>query len=148
MKVITLSKTYMKGHYREGEATNFKYKFLEGSKIHTIRANKKGYFKDGEELSVREWSGKPYASKQVEIGTTTIGIENLIMSADNGQISGCRIQADNFCWVCDWLDLAVNDGLGEGEFFDWFFPKGDGFFMGDILHFTNFRYAGEFSRQK
>ena len=42
-------------------------KFLMGEKVHTIRKNERGYFKDGEGLSVREWSGAAYRSKQVEI---------------------------------------------------------------------------------
>ena len=67
MKVITLSKQFLKGHPRAGQPTGFREKFLKGEKVHTIRKNERGYFKDGDDLSVRAWSGAAYRSKQVEI---------------------------------------------------------------------------------
>ena len=144
MKVITLSKNYMKGHFREGEATFFKSKFIEGSKKHTIRANEKGYFKDGEILSVRQWKDKPYASKQVEIGITPpICLEPIEMEAHRGNMTLCQTVVGGVVTKIDWEELALHDGLDRGEFFDWFFPKGFGTFNGDILHFTDKRYADE-----
>lgn len=82
--VITLSRHFLANHKRAGEETHFKEKFLLGqgltdydtpsmAKIHTIRANYPLWEKRIKEvqegravLSVRQWTGKPYRSKQVE----------------------------------------------------------------------------------
>ena len=83
--VITLSKKFLFGS-RKGEETHFKDKFLSGEKIHTIRANYPLWEKRIKEvqegkaiLSIREWSGKPYRSKQVVIKNLTredgVGVE-------------------------------------------------------------------------
>ena len=131
----------MKNHMAAGEPTGFKEAFLSGRKIHTIRLNEKDYFKSGDTLSIRQWKDKPYASKQVEIGVRTIHIEPIIMVAGNGKMHSCNIPEGQGNDInVDWTDLAANDGLDSSDFFDWFFPNGNGIFTGDILHFTDFRY--------
>lgn len=40
----------------------------DGRKTQTIRRERKRPIKVGDELSLREWTGKPYRSKQMEIG--------------------------------------------------------------------------------
>lgn len=143
MKVLMLSRHYMKTHYRAGQETYFKSKFLRDIKIHTIRMNEKKHFKDGEEVSLRQWTGKPYASKQTEIGTATLGIEHLRMEAENGDITLCMIAGEKQGIKIHWYELAAHDGLYCGDFFDWFFPKGSGSIEADILHFTDFRYMAK-----
>ena len=92
--VITLSKRFPTGHNRAGEPTHFWEKFIKGRdnysciyrdfwettipKIHTIRANYPLWKKRIAEvergeacLSIRQWTGKPYRSKQVEIARLT-----------------------------------------------------------------------------
>ena len=102
--VITLSKRFPTGHNRAGEPTHFWEKFIKGRdnysciyrdfwettipKIHTIRANYPLWKKRIAEvergeacLSIRQWTGKPYRSKQVEIARLTkedgVGIQRL-----------------------------------------------------------------------
>lgn len=92
--VITLSQVFPTWHKRAGEPTKFRAAFLSGQtcskckkrnpamctgecfsglKIHTIRANYPLWLKRITEvqqgkavLSVRQWSGKPYRSPQIE----------------------------------------------------------------------------------
>lgn len=156
--VITLSKTFPSFHKRKGKQTNFKEAFLAGQKnpnfsktsyifrkLHTIRANYELWAKRFEEiekgnaqLSVRQWSGKPYISKQIEIARLTredgIGIQQL--SFCFGEISKMRIQNA----VEPSLEtLAKNDGLSLQDWFEWF--KGyDLYNPMAIIHFTKYRY--------
>ena len=89
--VITLSRHFLAYHKRAGEETHFKEKFILGqgltdydtpsmAKLHTIRANFPLWEKRIKEiqnghavLSIRQWTGKPYLSKQVEIARLTAG---------------------------------------------------------------------------
>ena len=151
--VITLSQFFPVSHIRAGNPTGFKDKFLaaikelkdEWWKLHTIRANyefwKKRFDKieRGEAcLSIRQWTGKPYRSKQVELAKLTredgIGIQQLSFSF--GEISKMRIQNG----VEPSLEtLAKNDGLSLQDWYEWF--KGyDLYNPLAIIHFTSFRY--------
>lgn len=44
----------------------------DGRKTQTIRRERKRPIKVGDELSLREWTGKPYRSKQREIGRAVV----------------------------------------------------------------------------
>jgi len=137
MKVLMVSRVFPVSHYRWSEFTFFERKILCGEKIHTIRANAKDYFKDGEEVSVRVWTGLPYRSKQREFAQMKIRLERIVIV--------CASDMSLRCFVVDGeidpLDLCLNDGLDEDDFIDWFFPKGPGSWSGDILHFTNLKYG-------
>lgn len=116
-------------------------------KLHTIRANYPLWEKRIKEiqnghavLSIRQWSGKPYRSKQIEIARLT---------ADNGiGIQKLRIYehepfpfvyADRYTTPVDWQELANNDGLSLNDWREWF--KGYDLSMPmAIIHFTKFRY--------
>lgn len=159
--VITLSQNFPAKHPRKGEPTDFRTKFLsarysqEGGtlyvasdgkrKLHTIRANYELWRKRFEQikrgeacLSVRQWSGKPYCSKQIEIARLTkedgIGLQRLEFY--NGCLqqpilsSGMTIRAEM---------LAQNDGLLFEDWLDWF-KSYDLSKPLAIIHFTTFRY--------
>lgn len=122
--VIMLSKVFPKGHRREGEPTGFKEKLLFGDKIHTIRSSYGLWKKRIEEvqkgdaiISVRQWEGLPYRSRQREIFRFTrfheIGIERLsIWDLAHAGTIGSQIVELPF--------LAKNDGLGFNDFYSWF----------------------------
>lgn len=150
--VITLSKQFMKSHPQAGQPTMFKEKVLNKQKLHTIRGNYDLWSKRLNEvqegkalLSIREWEGMPYRSKQVEIMKVTkdsgCGVQRISMHKPN---------ASQICWNIDdrrtiqQLDeVAKNDGLLLEDFRVWFFPKQtdeEAFFVGAIIHFTDFRY--------
>ena len=86
--IITLSRYFPAKHSKAGMPTNFKEKFIKGEKMHTIRANFRLWEKRIKEvqagdavLSIRQWTGKPYRSKQVEIAQLTatdgVGIQKI-----------------------------------------------------------------------
>ena len=96
-------------------------------------------------LSIRQWEGKPYNSKQIEIAKLT-------------KVSCCGVQlislhkpnADQIYWQINerkvkepFTDIAKNDGLDIEDFRRWFIPEKDikyFYFEGAIIHFTPFRY--------
>lgn len=126
--VITLSRVFPTTHSRKGQPTGFKEKLASGCKLHTIRGNFDQWNAIAEKmqrggycLSIRQWSGRPYNSPQVEIA-----------------------HLDGREWIdADCYEIAKNDGLNTTDFKEWFFgrhPKGDKVFHGVIIHFTDFRY--------
>ena len=138
MKVITLSKRFLSAHRRAGEPTGFREAYLEGRKIHTVRVNARGYFKDGHMVSVRKWSGKPYGSKQEVIQDgVQIGVEPIRIFCSVG-VTGCI--ARNITVPA--ARISFNDGLTLLDFCDWFSGgKPVKLFQGSIIHFTDFRYS-------
>nr|WP_320989374.1 hypothetical protein [Bacteroides intestinalis] len=141
--VIILSEKFPTTHPRKGQETDFRRLFLNGNKIHTIRANfplwekRIAQIQKGEAvLSVRQWTGKPYQSKQVEIARLTaedgVGIQELKLTdlSRPTTINGQRIELPL---------LAQNDGLSFNDWFNWFI----GYDLSKplaIIHFTKFRY--------
>lgn len=114
-------------------------------KIHTIRANYplwKARFEEIEagraRLSVRQWAGKPYRSKQEEIASLTasdgIGIQMLSFAPYYTLavpfVDGRRIATNT---------LASNDGLRDADWREWFMHYDLTQPMA-IIHFTKFRY--------
>ena len=153
--VITLSSHFLANHKRAGEETHFKEKFLLGqgltdydtpslAKIHTIRANYPLWEKrikevqDGHAvLSIRQWTGKPYRSKQVEIAMLTaengVGVQKLEFY--NNTLGLCHI---GIVYQRKY-ELAHNDGLSFEDWEEWF----KGYDLSEpmaIIHFTKFRY--------
>ena len=153
--VITLSRHFLANHKRAGEETHFKEKFLLGqgltdydtpsmAKIHTVRANYPLWEKrikevqDGRAaLSIRQWTGKPYRSKQVEIAMLTaengVGVQKLEFY--NNTLGLCHI---GIVYQRKY-ELAHNDGLSFEDWEEWF----KGYDLSKqlaIIHFTKFRY--------
>ena len=114
-------------------------------KLHTIRANYPLWQKRIKEiqeghavLSIRQWMGKPYRSKQVEIARLT--------AANGVEIQMLRFLGDNFnggyirngVFPSDKI-LTKNDGLSLADWEEWF----RGYDLSKplaIIHFTTFRY--------
>lgn len=152
--VITLSRHFLANHKRAGQETHFKEKFLLGqgltdydtpsiAKIHTIRANYSLWEKRIKEvqegravLSIRQWTGKPYRSKQVEIATLTAGsgVSIQLMELTN-DLSECIVGDHRHSYV----SVAKNDGLHPADWLDWFSCYDLSKPMA-IIHFTKFRY--------
>lgn len=118
-------------------------------KLHTIRANYPLLEKRIQEiqeghavLSVRQWSGKPYRSKQVEIARLTadngIGIQKLSFDKDRDGVPSLKYFNINGKYI-DREILANNDGLSKEYWQEWF--RGYDLSMPmAIIHFTKFRY--------
>lgn len=156
--VLTLSKTFPKWHPRAGQATFFKDKFHAAitnndeywNKLHTIRANYELWRKRFEQiesgeacLSIRQWTGKPYASKQIEIARLTkedgIGLQKLEFEKCRGSYGQPITKAIvRGTWVVNPM-LAKNDGLSLDDWYTWF-EDYDKTKPLAIIHFTKFRY--------
>lgn len=146
--IITLAQNFHCFHPRSGEPTGFKEKFLAKKKIHTIRANYKLWkerfsaIEKGEAcLSVRQWSGKPYRSKQLELAVLTnadgIGIEKLTIRY--GKVAHVAPSLTNGEKALKIDEVAENDGLELEDWMDWF-KQYDTDQTLAIIHFTPFRY--------
>lgn len=153
---ITLSKTFGVKHPKSGMPTDFKELYEEGIKIHTIRANLQHWKKrfdniyagDGY-LSLRQWSAKPYASKQELVrnlfATDRIGLQELVFV--DGDITKPHIIQDADLFNPEPIlipvtpfELATNDGLTIEDWLAWF--KGYDLTQSmAVIHFTGFRYT-------
>ena len=158
--IITLSRHFLANHKRAGEETHFKEKFLLGqgltdydtpslAKIHTIWVNYPLWEKRIKEvqegraaLSIRQWTGKPYRSKQVEIATLTagsgVGIQKLCFDKDKDGVPSLKYFNINGKYI-DREMLANNDGLSKEDWQEWF----RGYDLSKpmaIIHFAKFRY--------
>lgn len=153
---ITLSKKFPANHPRHGQPTDFRTKFEERAKIHTIRANfplwKDRFsriFVGNAVLSIRQWSEKPYHSKQelvADLGIKdAIGIQELVFV--DGDINKPHIvkepspfNPERRLIPVTIYDLATNDGLSVEDWLDWF----KGYDLNEplaVIHFTDYRYT-------
>lgn len=163
--VITLSRVFPTTHPNAGKETDFHElltmalngqttrtiyhskgysTILNGGKLHTIRDNfplwekKIAQIQNGEAvLSIRQWTGKPYRSKQTEIARLSaedgVGIQRLDLFdlIRPTTINGKQVELST---------LAFNDGLRFSDWFHWF----KGYDLSKplaIIHFTKFRYG-------
>ena len=145
--VLMLSKAFPAQHPRKGEPTGFREAFRK-TKLHTIRDNYRLWAKRIAEvqrgeavLSVRQWSGKPYCSKQETIATLTaqdgVGLQKLTeLDTQAYCFYPCvRIEKRNI----DKALVAKNDGLLLEDWRRWF-RNYDLTKPLAIIHFTSFRY--------
>lgn len=145
MRVLTFSTHFPKGHPKEGKQTFFREKIWAGladradgfkipdeitdwdwheyynarPKWHTIRAGNR--WKVGDKFSPRIWSGKPYASKQIEFAPP---IE--IKKIWTFEMDLCGVYSIDGSYVfSDEANalLAKNDGLTEADLYKWFMPN-------------------------
>jgi hypothetical protein len=126
----------------------FREKVLEGIKIHTCRLNYEYWERKvkrlkevGGVLSIRQWSGKPFRSKQeiiTEIPSGIIGIQKLSVwrSFEYPAVVNWRLLLVS--------ELAKNDGLSSKDYRAWFAPvlkkNKEEVIHFALIHFTNFRY--------
>ena len=146
--VITLSQVFPVTHRRAGEPTGFRENFRK-TKLHTIRANYplwEARFKEIAEgkacLCVRQWSGKPYCSKQVELACLTredgIGLQKLEFK-QKSLLGDYKLQTiDGKAWSRE--IIASNDGLSLEDWKIWFLDYDKTKPMA-VIQFTSFRYA-------
>lgn len=160
--IIRLARVFPATHKRAGEPTLFKQHLVIGDhcpvcefrdtrlclttpcKRHTIRENyayweeRIGNIRAGDGvLSIRDWKGDSPRSVQPEIrtvaGTMGVGIQRLTF--DNGDINRPRVGDTPI----QTYELALNDGLAEDDWRDWF-KNYDLTKPMALIHFTPFRY--------
>lgn len=119
-------------------------------KIHTIRHNVDLWEKRIKEvqagkavISIRQWTGKPYQSKQQEIRKITKednpAVEFLRMDLNTEECYVSDRKGHPFTKEIDIEQLAINDGLNVYDFIDWFHSRKP--IYAAIIHFTPFRYC-------
>lgn len=162
--VLLLSRIFPKSSIMAGKETFFREGVLNAitdndpfnsmfdfqhCKVHTIRLNYELWKKRMDEiqagkakLSVRQWSGAPYRSKQETIIELTakdgIGVQKL---SSMDEIEGCVVNSATDVKFVPLEILAINDGLEVGTFKDWFKlakPTTDNPMV--IIHLTKLRY--------
>lgn len=157
--VLMLSQVFPADHPKAGRPTGFQNKLqaalngwsdLTFAKLHTIRANYPLWAKRFEHiergeacLSIRQWSEKPYASKQVEIARITkddgIGLQKFEVSANYAGINNWQhFKIDNRGYMSI-NDIPNKDGLTREDWIDWF-KNYDLSQPMAIIQFTKFRY--------
>jgi len=155
--IIMLSKYYPATHPQAGEPTFFRDKVLaavlhnnsQWQKLHTIRANYplwaeriKQVEKGEAMISLRQWSGKPYRSKTLEITrlgcADGVGVQRLEFDKDrDGMVSWNFFTVDGKYPNVE--DLAHNDGLSLDDWKAWF-KDYDLTQPLAVIQFTKFRY--------
>jgi hypothetical protein len=93
-------------------------------KCHTIRAGNRWKF--GDRFSPRVWSGKPYASKQIEIAPDIEIVKTWSFEQKDElfYLDGKQIDVTSG-------DFAVNDGLSADDLLNWF--PGNKPFSGQVI---------------
>ena len=148
--VLTVSKNFLGSHPQAGKPTGFKDEILSGNKKHTIRGNYPYWAKIISEvnsgrgvLSIRQWSGLPYRSKQVEIAKfNKLGCQKISISGISGRkVGNVSVQSPDAkksrkLKKEQITTLANNDGLSIADFKSWFSSN----FEGIIIHFTDLLY--------
>lgn len=145
-----IAKNFLATHPRKGQPTNFKEKILDKEKIHTIRHNYAHWEKVAKEVNagtavlvLKEWIGRPYHSKQLEImrlEKITVQLLNLLNKNSTNITVVLPLCKRVGTFVTEEL-LAKNDGLSIEDFNGWF-PKEKRTYKEDlaIIHFTDFIY--------
>lgn len=144
---LIISEWFPQSHPRAGEPTRFFLAVHSGKKKHTIRNNPEWWQPRIEKvaagealLSLRQWSGIPYRSKQRKVWNVAKyhcpGIEYIKRSHTIGEF----IISDGTGFSAfPAREIAKNDGLEVEDFLDWFqdWPVGE---WKVIIHFSIFRY--------
>lgn len=139
-----IARHFLADHPRAGGPTYFAQKIHDEEKLHTIRGNYLEWKRKIDEvnageayLSVREWVGKPYNSKQKEMFVfgkeDGIGVQELTEPAN---FVAAVIDGKN----SNWEDVVKNDGLSFEDFDAWFKNVDENTPPMAIIHFTKFRY--------
>lgn len=126
MKYIMVARVFPHDHPKAGQPTGFRESILSGRKIHTLRQSA-GNRKTGNIVSLREWAGRPYASKQVEFARCWIYVDPLT-------IDGAP------AWHPEVVNVAHCDGFDDPQdFANWFRanPAGLIHFDGVCIYFMD-----------
>ena len=117
MKYIMVAKSFPAHHPKAGQPTGFRESILAGRKIHTLRKTAGGR-KTGDIVSLRQWAGRPYASKQVEfaqcrIAVNRFGIRDHLASSEHVAVTA---RADGFDNPLDFANWFGVDDRGMLQF--------------------------------
>jgi hypothetical protein len=143
--VITVAKNFLSNHPKKGTPTDFENKIISGMKRHTIRANYDYWSKIVEKckagealISIRQWSGRPYQSKQFEIcQCLNPEIQKIHFTKGTPETTPTIYIGQRSFFGEDFNTIARNDGFEDvQDFLDWFPHE----FDGGIIHLGPNKY--------
>ena len=147
--VLMISKVFPATHPKKGQPTNFKQKIEEIRKLHTIRGSYKLWEKRIAEvnagnafISLRQWEGKPYKSKQFEfmqLHAGKVGIQKCEIIT-KGTMKRIKILIDGEEYPIE--RISAMDGLNPFDLYYWMNPKCQNLHMKNhcVIHFTGHIY--------
>ena len=142
--VLMLSKNFPEWHSCRGNKTHFEDKIKAGVKLNTYRISTKTWLKKAIDvmngraiISVREWTGEPYKTKQKELFKLGYKTKfNICEISRNEEYANkfCIIEQSIFEYVLNKYPISISslndcerlsreDGLSEVQFCEWFFRK-------------------------
>lgn len=176
-KVLMITTKFLKNHPKEGRETLFvekiwhsiannssfnlsqglDYRYNNYLKIrdfikpknHTIRSGNR--IKEGDNVSIRIWEGKPYRSKQIPIFNRDIKVLRVFHINMNHHILIIKDSIGNYAQFSknDILSqISENDGLEVNDFLDWFNIGAEKSFIGQIICWGDYSYLDEMIKEK
>lgn len=136
-----------KQKFKDGTPTNFKEKILAGTKIHTLR--------ESDRITEGMYLHMAYGVRTKHYQQFNTGIESLSKCVSRQRIvidyGGAVILDKLYHSILIGIEgklrhsvevdlLIKNDGLTKEQFIKWFFPNGAGRWIGNIIHWTDFKY--------
>jgi hypothetical protein len=127
-----------KQKFKDGTPTNFESKILTGEKIHSLREGDR--WRAGKSIQmafgVRTKKYRQFNINNPEL-QTCISRQRIFMT----HTYEIEITIGYKYLMPHEIDLLIkNDGLTRQQFIDWFFPNKKDEWIGEIIHWTNFRY--------
>ncbi len=123
--------------FADGRDTPFVSAFIDGTKIHTFRPDKRNQIKAGTVLKHVINNRTPqihYFGQNICNGTQNI----VIVFNELGKIESVKVDGKE---QTNWEVIAKNDGLNILDFESYFYNKSQGgVFKSKIIHFTDLRY--------
>lgn len=121
----------------------FILKIKDGSKIHTIRDDKKNRWRNGMKIHFRT----PRFSKnnhQFKEGVC-VSTQRILMTSESNDIIMISVGSKVLDTYEERLEFALNDGFGDWDsFFNWFYPliqaAPDQTYKAKLIHWTDKRY--------
>ena len=114
----------------------FESPILNGTKIHTIRADVHKRWRAG--MSIQMATGVRTSRYRCFKEDICRGVQQIFISCESGII---EVSIDGQ-YFYDLDTLAVNDGFETiDKLTKWFFPAGNGECWGRIIHWTDFKYS-------
>lgn len=156
--VLTVLRYFPGTHPRKGQETGFPDKIISGDKQHTVLGNYALWKKRADKinaglavLSIRFWTGKPYASKQYAFcELSTINVQKVhVYQIARTHYDSCMALSGILPTKTDILiedrliplkhpfKFAAHDGLSLQDFNAWFKKPGEDM---ACIHFKNFAY--------
>lgn len=150
--VLMVSRVFPTYHPRKGEDTNFIQYIIEERKEHTLRGNYAEWKRKADAvnagkaiISLRVWTGKPYASKQSEFAILdSVEVQKAHVyqiARQNEWFSGNNLTKifieNSIVPLRHPFKFAYRDGLSLPDFQAWFKKTGEDL---ALIHFGSFKY--------